>query len=328
MKRAVRYLSAICFVFLTIHSAAAAMDEPAISEYRDAIVRYSILMNADELTAELEALTVEQWQALYDLTRSKRQLVQTIMQLEVMTREADEPAEIGVEGLPEAIGPGVVVEGEFEPGYPDMNRDSDICISSASECYAFFIFRTTLFNLAFLPDDGEVGLQDDRWEEQQEATMRASHEHYHDLALTAQVLCDAASLGAELALCPAAGVAWKLDQVSVQAIESAEAHTGNIDSAEIEAAYENTRTILDRVNGTSAILGEEMNFTDDDELASHQSAIIDTMTSQHGALNAQLTSIANKLDQQQAQLNEHRVLLEQIVRLLNTPQGRRPSWNN
>lgn len=320
MKITWRYVVTICFAFLVLDSAGAEAEEVTLREYQDVIVRYSTLMGAKELTPQLEALTNEQWQMLYDVTPSKDELVQAITHLENSAQEAGEQAEIGIAAQPLAIGIDVVVDGEFEPRYPDVDTGSDICIASADECYAVFMNRTTLFFLPFVPDDDEIGLQDDRWEEQQEASARGIHENLHNSAILFQVICDASLDFVSVVTCGVAGAAWELDRISEQYLQSSEAHTGNIDSAEIEAAYENTRTILDKANDMSAILDDETNFTDDDELEAHRSNITSTMTSQHRSLNDKLTLINNKLDQQQTQLDE-------IIRLLNTPQGLRSEWN-
>ena len=88
MKIAWRYLVTLCFAFLVLNSAAAAAEEVTLDEYQDAIIRYLTLMEAAELTAKFEDLTHEQWQMLYDLTPTKKKLVQAITHLEMSAQEA------------------------------------------------------------------------------------------------------------------------------------------------------------------------------------------------------------------------------------------------
>jgi hypothetical protein len=80
-------------------------------------------------------------------------------------------------------------------------------------------------------------------------------------------------------------------------LDACNKHSGSVDAAEIEAGYENGKSTL--IN-----LG-----THDGNLTTHDTEI-----------KAELSSIQTQLDQQQA-------LLEEIIELLKTPQGRRQGWN-
>ena len=314
MKQLRQTLIATSLLFLTLQPVVALANEVSLAEYQDFMVRYSILMDAGDVTAKLKALTQEEWQQLYDLTPSKGELAEAIIDLEALAQDAAARAGTTTEGLimPQAIDPNVTVMGEFEPRYPDVDKNSIACITSPSTCYGAYIFPSTLL---FLPDSDEPGIQDDRCKEHQEAIARESHIHFHGLAILAQVACDISFLG-----CAASGVASGLDFAAEEFLVACEVHTGNVDGAEIEAAYENSRTVLDKANSMTTILNTETNFTDDAELAAHETAITSTMSSQHRALNAELTLIKNQLTQQQAQL-------EEVIRLLNTPQGKRSDWN-
>ena len=115
-----------------------------------------------------------------------------------------------------------------------------------------------------------------------------------------------------------------MDNASQELLTACEVQTGNVDSAEIEAAYENTRTILYEVN-------DETKFTDDNELAAHETAIKNAISAHETAIKgviakhdaeikAQLSLIQDSLTQQNAKLDK-------IIKLLKTPQGKRPDWN-
>jgi hypothetical protein len=214
--------------------------------------------------------------------------------------------------MPYFIDPNATVPGEFEPRYPDVDPNSSSCITNPTGCYGSYIFLPSLLGF-FAPDSGEAGIQDDRCNEHAEAVERINHRNLHELAIAAQAACDTASLGVELIACPAAGAAWLLDNASQELVTACEVHTGNVDSAEIEAAYENSRTILYE-------LGDETKFTDDGELATHETNIKGAISTHDAEIKEQLTLIQDQLTQQQAKLDK-------IIKLLNTPQGKRPNWN-
>lgn len=309
MKPIRHFVIAASMAFLMSPAMAARADAVSLAEYRELLVSYAVLMGTEDSAAKLEALTTEEWQQLYDLTPSPERLARAITSLEEAARGSGFSEQRSAES--QFIDPNVTVTGEFPPSYPETDLGSDICITSPDGCYAFYIEPAALLQY-FAPDSGQAGIHDNRCNEESEADVRTTHIDLHVLAIGAQFLCDSTFV-----LCAGSGVAWELDFAAEEFVVACEAHTGNVDGAEIEAAYENTRTILDRANSMTTILDDEANFTDDDELAAHESA----MTSQHDALNAQLILIQNQLDQQQAQL-------EEVISLLNTPQGRRPDWNN
>jgi hypothetical protein len=310
MKKFWQSIIITSLTFLMLQPVVASAEEVSLAEYQDLMLRFSIIMGAEDLTAQLAALTYEEWQQLYDATPSKGDLPKAITDLEKLAQDAAAKSGIYAEGpmTPQAIDPSIAVAGEFEPRYPDL---------STSGSYWLYIYPSIYL---FLPDGDEAGFQDDRCNEHAEAIARGAHIVAHGLAIAAQVTCDASPDIVSIGTCALSGTAWGVDFAAEEILVACEVQTGNVDSAEIEAAYENTRTILDEANYMSTILDDETNFTDDDELAAHESAIKNTMSSQHRALNKKLTEIKNQLDQQQAQLDE-------IIRLLNTPQGKRPSWN-
>lgn len=83
----------------------------------------------------------------------------------------------------------------------------------------------------------------------------------------------------------------------------------NIDSAEIQAGYQNSVSILN-------------------DLADHDTSVLDAISTHDGDIKAYLDILDGKLDQQAGMLEkvlENQIL---IIKLLNTPQGRRPDWPN
>jgi hypothetical protein len=312
MKHLWQSIIVVSLVFLMLQPVVARAGEVSLAEYQDYLVRYTILLGAEDVTAKLEKLTYEEWQQLYEATPSKEKYAKVITELEKLTLDAANEAGIS-SGLlmPQAIDLDVTVTGEFEPHYPPWDG-----------VYAAFAFPSVYM---FLPDGDEHGFQDDRCNEDIEAGLRMGHTVTWGLAIAAQATCDVVGVvggvgGSNPLACIAAGVFWGVLAAEEEVLKVCEVQTGNVDGAEIEAAYENTRTLLDKANKMTTNLNNETNFTDDGELAEHEKAIKDTISSQHRALNQQLTLIKNQLTQQQGQLDE-------IIMLLNTPQGTRPKWN-
>jgi hypothetical protein len=316
MKKIRQSIIVISLVFMMLLPAVAQADKINLAAYQDLMIRYSMLIGADDATAQLQALTREQWQHLYDLTPSKNEFAKAITDLENLAQGSAEkrgtPEERWI--TPRVIDPNVTVEGEFEPRYPDVDPNSDFCITSAAGCYGNYILIPSLLGF-FAPDSGEPGIQDNRCNEHAEAIERENHRNLHELAIAAQAACDTAGAAplVQVIACPAAGTAWLLDNASQELLTACEVHTGNVDSAEIEAAYENSRTVLYE-------LGDETKFTDDGELATHESNIKGAISAHDAEIKEQLTLIQDQLTQQQAKLDK-------IIKLLNTPQGKRPNWN-
>lgn len=90
----------------------------------------------------------------------------------------------------------------------------------------------------------------------------------------------------------------------------------NIDSAEIQAGYENSVSLLY-------------------DLADHDTAVLDAISTHDGDIKAYLDSLDGKIDSLDGKIDQQAAQLEKvlenqalIIKLLNTPQGRRPDWPN
>ncbi len=318
MKKIRKFIIIAGLVSMVLQPVIAGEEEMTLAEYQSLMVKYTILIGAEDLTSQMEALPEEAWQILYDATPSKWLFAETVIKMDKQARNTAAKAEKAFSNSmsPQSIPLDNSVEGEFKPRYPAWDGTYGVFMYPS-----FYLFVDT--------DEG--GYQDDRTNEDAEAIAKGAHILLHGLAITAQAAADMSFAGAEAIFGAAAGVAWGLDYASEEILAAGEFQTGNVDGAEIEAAYENTRTILNEVNEISAIFDDETNFIDDDELAIHETAIKSAIATNgmetRGAISthdkeikAQLAVINKKLSEQQAQLDE-------IIRLLNTPQGKRPSWN-
>jgi hypothetical protein len=93
-------------------------------------------------------------------------------------------------------------------------------------------------------------------------------------------------------------------------------HDANIDSSELQAGFENSVGLIHNLNEHDAkIVGELDDVAR--QIGSHDMEI-----------KAELINISLKLDDQQATLESLLANQEEIIELLNTPQGNRPNWND
>ena len=304
MRRLWTLLVGVILGCMILQPASAQTNYLTQNEYQDLLIRYSILMGAEDLTAKLETLAYDEWELMYESTPSKGELAKAITDLEKLSQEDAGKSVTSAYNLniAQAIDPTVTVDGEFEPRYPNV---------STNGAYWLWIYPSAYL---FAPGGDEAGIQDERCNEHVEAGLRIGHTITWVSAIGLQAICDSVvvALGAGGSFpgsCIAAAVGWEIVAAEEEILKVCEVQTGNADSAEIEAAYENSRTILNEANNMTAILDDETNFTDDIELAAHETAI-----------KKQLTIIKRKLNRQEAKLDK-------VIQLLLTPQGKRPGWN-
>ena len=174
------------------------------------------------------------------------------------------------------------------------------------------------------------------------------------LALTAQAVCDAALLGAPVA-CPLAGIANAAARADQVVLNQAAYQDGLIDGAEIEAAYENTVTIIGQGNDLNDDLAAHDTNIDADlvahdanidadliahdanidaDLIAHDANIDADLIAHDANIDADLvqhdTDIKALLADLQGAVDENQRLIKvsmsrqlEVMRLLITPNGRR-----
>lgn len=100
--------------------------------------------------------------------------------------------------------------------------------------------------------------------------------------------------------CPPAGILNILTQMTAWFLDEVNFHEGEIDSAEIEAGYENSRKIL----GNTAVIFDRLEKHDAD-------------------INARLDVIEAKLAAMDAKLDQMLAWQLETIRLIMTPEGQR-----
>ena len=268
-------LSKIIFSFFVIclHSATATAtatataNEPDMYQYQDLIIRYAELINEQDVVKELEMLSVEGWQLIYDSDKAKDRLAGIVSRLERVNSDVANRSSFS---LPIQLATPITVQGEFPPLYPDVDTSSTSCLQSASTCYGAYIKEHTFYLFPIIEDaGGQIGIQDDRCNEHTEAVLKQAFDTRQDQAISAQYVCDASIDGLSVGTCGAASLLWTLARTSEENVGICEFHGGNVDGAEIEASYENSRTTLDQANkiltvttNLQSILNDETKFTE------------------------------------------------------------------
>ena len=216
--------------------------------------------------------------------------------------------------------------------------------------------------LGLLNDTPDVGtetgtaLNDERCDTNGEAGAQIALGALKITAEAANAVCNSTPSPFEPAACIPAGVANAAVVANEIVLAQCGFQTALVDSAEIEAAFENSVELIGTVNNVDVIINDETNFTDDAELAAHDSDIrsdvathdtdIKAVVSTHdthinnvvnlhdtdiktalathdGDVKALLATLQAGVDANGARLD---LLLErqlEVVRLLHTPQGRR-----
>ena len=180
-----------------------------------------------------------------------------------------------------ALGVGDV---EFPPNYPD-NANYQLAL---------------LFGLVDSPDgrcDG-AGLN-----EYEAVLIGAEETLFYGECACSVAGCDPTGIGCAV-VCGAVEVLKAAVHTARIPLDACEAHGGGVDSAEIEAGYENGVTIINDLNNLDAKITN-----------------IENKLIQHDG------DIKAKLDQQKGMLESALANQQEIIKLLKTPDGRRPDWN-
>ena len=330
MKRILVITFLFFLVLMPFHPLEAVQDSVSMADFRDALTTFAYAVGIDESTAQrLDDLSEESWEEMYKAYPSKQALVRRAAEMKRMPLSDYPGSKLSNKYISrtQAIDVNTSVIGEFEPRYPNMDLSDVICVESAVECYAFYIRQVHTKTLWLfrnpLIDGDEAGLQDDRCDDERVTPVRTEHYSAHIAAETAKTACDASPDIVSIGTCGAALVLTLIDYRSEEYMAVCDLHGGNVDSAEIEATFENSRTILDISNGIETDTAQiridaasirtsietESNFTDDSELSLHNTEVLDAIS----ALDGRLTILEGKLDV--------------IHELLITPEGKRPGWN-
>jgi hypothetical protein len=232
------------FVRTTVVGLFLATSQPAFSQqsgqmnlgdFKNLLITYVELIGSRELLSQYESLTFNEWKAVYDVFPNKREFAEAVIGMEKRAAEA-QSARLSTQpkGLQQILTLPAI---EFTPRYP--------------QGASYDAFVATLPGLGLLSDGDLPGTQDDRCDANGEANTRIAFGALQATANALDVLCNTivvvAGEGTNLPACVAAGVVHEATLASQIVIDQCGYQTALVDSAEIEAAYENTRQIIAQI---------------------------------------------------------------------------------
>ena len=213
----------------------AASEQMAPEEFRAALITFtgltgSVTKSSSPLPYQIGALTKEEMQALYDVFPNPRTftaMVERLASMAVRNQEAlSQAGSDGTGGIAGIIGVLSPCD-SFDPDYPSGGW------------------------IAFIEGILGVSLLDEksRCDEDLEETITIIHTAAKIAATIAQAACDSIVVvlgeGTNVPFCVAAGIANAVADAAQFVINACQALDDEVDSAEIEAGYENTKIIID-----------------------------------------------------------------------------------
>ena len=318
----------LCLLLLAAPSVTMAQaTDVSLADVQYALKSHMELIGRPDVVQKLEQLEEEAWQVLYDAMPAKGQYLDAVATLQ----SPDPAARTASPSTTAAAGVAGAAASSFPPAYP-----------SGADYNAY---RATLPGLGLLFDSPDVGtesgnsLENERCDANGEGGLRiATH-----ALIFATIAADATCAGVGTFSCIAYGVAAAASYASEVALSQCGYQTALVDSAEIEAAFENTVAIIGTVNDIDAITSNELNFTSDAELAvlhnqltTHDTDIKAALDVHDDNLTQHHTDITNQLSTHDADVKALLVNLQgsvdlmlerqlEVIRLLHTPEGRRTS---
>ncbi|MGR9116241.1 MAG: hypothetical protein ACU85E_10780 [Gammaproteobacteria bacterium] len=205
-----------------------------MGEFKQSMSDYATRVKAYELAARLERLKDDEWQALYDAFGQQREKFANAVKF--MENQATESQFQSLQQSPPVaqVSP-LLPQAEFAPRYPD------------GPTYDAFV--ATLPGFGLLSDTDLPGTNDDRCDDDGEAGARIANGVLQFAAIAADTLCNTIVVflgeGTNAPACIAAGVANAAVEADDIVLQQCGYQTALVDSAEIEAAYENTRRIIE-----------------------------------------------------------------------------------
>lgn len=231
--RTLRYAAFILLFCMNIQPVHA---ETSMGEFQKLMSDYAKLVGSEDLATRLGSLNAEEWQALYDAFGPQMEtFANAVKFMEEQAAKAKAPEQSLLLDSPSIAPAFLPPEAEFAPRYP------------AGPVYDTFVATLPGFGLLF---DGDLpGTNDDRCDDDGEAGARIANGVLKFVAIAAETACDTIVVilgeGTNLPACAAAGIAKAAVAADDIVLQQCGYQTALVDAAEIEAAYENTRRIIE-----------------------------------------------------------------------------------
>jgi hypothetical protein len=263
--------------------------EMSLDDFQNTINDYVKAIGSDELVNRFHGLTYDDWIAMYDSFPNKGKFAAAAKKVEARAAEAGS-SQLFAQSQDLSSALITSPAAEFTPRYP------------AGQFYDIYV--ETLPGWGLLYDGDLPGTQDDRCDASGEAETRIATEALEFSAIVLDGGCNTVVTilgeGTNAPFCIAAAAVHTAARASQIILEQCGYQTALVDSAEIEAAYENTRRIIGTLNNVDA------------QLATHDSDVKAILAT----IQEIVTANGEKLDLSLARQLE-------TIRLLTTPEGLR-----
>ena len=270
--------------------------EVLLPDFQAAMLDHIDRVGSSGLQQQFAELSSEDWVFIYDVFVDKAAFIEGTQAIRSSAFENDlfkaprASTEKSTDPLRDPFSAQAVMAAmTFVPAYPS-GQDYDA-------------FTATLPGLGFLNDSPDVGtetgtaLNDERCDTNGEARAQIALAALKVSAEAANAICNSTPSPFEPAACLPAGALNASVVASEIVLSQCSYQTALVDSAEIEAAFENSVELIGTVNNVDAIINDETNFTDDAELAAHdgdiKSAVVTHDTDIKTAVSSHDTDIKN-----------------------------------
>lgn len=241
--------------------------EATLIDYQAAMINYIELVGSKDLQQRFNALTQEDWEFLYQATPDRGEFIEATVTMQSLAGsdgriERPLPA---MQKYSATVQSAVAPSTLFAPAYPSGGN--------------YNTWTATMPGLGLLIDSPDIGtetgtaLNDERCDANAEAGTLIALSTLSAVAIAADTVCNSTPSPFEPAACIPAGVANAAVLATEIVLWQCGYQTALVDSAEIEAAFENTVQLIGTVNHVDVMIHDETNFTDDSELAVHDDDI-------------------------------------------------------
>lgn len=323
------------------------------ADFQAAMLNHIDMVGSPKLQQQFAELSHNDWELIYEWVPDKNEFIDATESMRFLADSAGRIDPLQRESLKSSDrksmeSKALLAAQSFVPAYPAGGN--------------YNTYTATLPGLGLQVDSADIGtetgttLNNERCDTNGEAGAWIAHAVLVIAADVGNTACSATPSPFEPTTCIPAGVLNAAVSASEIVLNQCAFQTGLVDSAEIEAGFENSVEVIGTVNNIDVMVNDETNFTDDVELNAHDTGIktvmsthdtdmksvlsthdtdIKSAVSTHDtdiktALSTHDTDIKALLANVQAGVDENGVKLDlllarqlEVIRLLHTPEGRR-----
>jgi hypothetical protein len=241
-----------------------------LADFQAAMLNHIDMVGSPQLQKQFAELTYEDWELIYEWVPDKNEFIDATQSMRVLADSAGRINPLRGESVKSPngmfIGSKALLPAQsFVPAYPSGGN--------------YNTYTATLPGLGLLVDSSDIGTEtgtavnNERCDTNGEAGAWIAHAVLVIAADVGNTACSATPSPFEPATCIPAGALNAAVSASEIVLNQCAFQTGLVDSAEIEAGYENSVEVMGTVNNIDVMINDETNFTDDVELNAHDTGI-------------------------------------------------------